>query len=73
MEVKIGVQNVAREIMVDTASSSDEVLEAVSSAVTDGGMIRLEDQHGKVVLVPASALGYVEIGEPTKGRVGFGA
>ncbi len=73
MEVKIGVQNVAREITVDTPSSSEEVLAAVTSAMSDGGMVRLTDEHGKIVVVPAAALGYVEIGEPTKGRVGFGA
>lgn len=73
MEVKIGVQNVAREISVDTESSTEDVYDAVSAAVQDGGLLRLTDDKGKVVVVPGASLGYVEIGEPSKGRVGFGA
>jgi hypothetical protein len=73
VEVKIGVQNVAREITIDTDATTAEVIDAVSSALDDGGLLRLNDEKGKVVVVPSTSLGYVEIGEPSKGRVGFGA
>jgi len=33
----------------------------------------LTDDKGRRVMVPAGALGYVEVGEPSRGRVGFGA
>lgn len=71
MEVKIGVMNVAREIVLDASGTEDEIEEAVKAAL-DGGALTLTDDKGRRVMVPAGALGYVEVGEPTRGRVGFG-
>ncbi len=72
MEIRIGVQNVSREITIDTEMSSDEVAAAVAAAA-EGGTLDLTDAKGRRVVVPAGALGYVDIGEETKRRVGFGA
>lgn len=72
MEVRIGVQNVAREITFETDMSDSEVVAAVSAALTGGGVLTLKDGKGRQVVVPGSALGYVHIGESEKGRVGFG-
>lgn len=72
MEVKIGVQNVARELVLDATGTEDEIETAVTSAL-DGGALVLTDDKGRRVMVPAGALGYVEVGEPSRGRVGFGA
>lgn len=72
MEVRIGVQNVAREITFESAQSAEEVQEAVASALSLGQPVSLTDDKGRVVLVPADAVGYVHIGEQSKGRFGFG-
>lgn len=72
VEVKIGIQNVAREIVLDASGSEDEIEAAVAAAL-EGGSLVLTDDKGRRVMVPAGALGYVEVGEPTRGRVGFGA
>nr|WP_221935243.1 DUF3107 domain-containing protein [Janibacter cremeus] len=72
VEVKIGVQNVARELVLDATGTDDEIEAAVQSAL-DGGALVLSDDKGRRVMVPAGALGYVEVGEPSRGRVGFGA
>lgn len=72
MEVKIGVQNVARELVLDATGTEDEIEAAVKAAL-DGGALVLTDDKGRRVMVPAGALGYVEVGEPSRGRVGFGA
>jgi Protein of unknown function (DUF3107) len=72
VEVRIGVQNVAREITFETDMSDSEVVEAVSAALADRGVLTLKDGKGRQVIVPGSALGYVHIGESEKGRVGFG-
>lgn len=72
MEIRIGVQNVAREIVIETDMSGDDVAKAVADAV-GGATLDLADTKGRRVVVPAGALGYVEIGEETKRRVGFGA
>ena len=73
MEVRIGVQNVAREISFESEQSAEQVQAAVAAALADGTVLSLTDDKGRVVVVPATALGYVHIGEQAKGRVGFGA
>lgn len=73
MEVKIGVQNVARELSIETDESAEAVTAAVRSALSDGGsVLALTDSRGRQVLVPTAALGYVQVGDSEKGRVGFG-
>ena len=74
VEVKIGVQYSARELIVDSAQSADEVQKAVLEAVGKGddGILDLVDDRGRRILVPVSKLTYVEIGEPESRRVGFG-
>lgn len=73
MEVKIGVQNVAREIALESAQSHEEVVALVDEAVASGGTLRLEDERGRVVVVPTAVIGYVEIGASESRKVGFGA
>ncbi len=73
MEVKIGVQYAARELVLESAQSPDEVAKAVAEALTAGGVLSLVDDKGRRVLVPAEKLAYVEIAESESRRVGFGA
>ncbi len=72
MEVKIGVQNVAREITFETDSSAEEVIAAVSAAIEQGTALTLTGEKGRQLLVPAGVLGYVQLGETEKRGVGFG-
>jgi hypothetical protein len=72
VQVKIGVQNVAREITIESAQSAEEVAALVDAAVAAGGTLRLTDEHGRVVVVPTQVLGYVEAGGESERRVGFG-
>ena len=74
MEVKIGVQYAARELVLESAQSPDEVAKAVADALkADLGVLSLVDEKGRRVLVPADKLAYVEIAESESRRVGFGA
>ena len=74
MEVKIGVQNVGRELVLESAQTPDEVAEAVAAALAaDGGLLSLMDEKGRRVVIPAAKLAYVEIAEAESRRVGFGA
>lgn len=73
MEVTIGVQNVARELTIETDSDATEVGAAVEAAMTDGGVLRLTDTKGRTILVPGRAVGWIQVGESEKGKVGFGA
>ncbi|WP_028279101.1 DUF3107 domain-containing protein [Arthrobacter sp. H5] len=73
MEIKIGIQNVNREIVLDSDQSADEVADIVAKAMNGGAELRLADSKGRNVIVPANVLGYVEIGAEESRRVGFGA
>jgi hypothetical protein len=74
VEVKIGVQYAARELVLESTQSPDEVTKAVSDALkADLGVLTLVDEKGRRVLVPADKLAYVEIAEGEQRRVGFGS
>jgi hypothetical protein len=73
VEVKIGVQYAARELVVESTQTPDEIENAVSEALKSGGALTLVDDHGRRIVVPADRLAYVEIGEAVERRVGFGA
>ncbi|MEV6651333.1 DUF3107 domain-containing protein [Streptomyces sp. NPDC051219] len=73
MEVKIGVQHAPREIVLESGQSAEEVESAVADALAGKAkLLSLTDDKGRRVLVPAERLAYVEIGEPTTRKVGFG-
>lgn len=73
MEITIGVQNLAREIVVETDETADDVAARVSAALKDGSVLELTDAKGRRVLVPAATIGYVELGSEEQRKVGFGA
>ena len=72
MEIKVGIQHVNREIVVDTNESASAVEQAYIEAAASGGVLTLTDQRGRKVLIQASAVSYVDIGEESARRVGFG-
>lgn len=72
MEVKIGIQQAAREIVVDTAEDAEAVEKKVADALaSESGLISLTDTKGRKVLVPAAKVAYIEIGGGVVGQVGF--
>lgn len=73
MEVKIGIQNVGREIVLESAQDAEAVAKVVAEAIAKGSELRLNDEKGRQIIIPANVLGYVEIGAEEVRRVGFGA
>ena len=74
MEVKIGVQHANRELVLESEQSPDEVQQAVADALSGkSSLLQLTDDKGRRVIVPADRLAYVEIGEVSIRKVGFGA
>ncbi len=73
MEIKIGVQDTAREVSLDSNDTSESVIEAVNAALATGGTLTLIDERGRTVMVPGAKIAYVEVGASSKGRVGFGS
>ena len=72
MEIKIGIQNIGREIVLESAQDADSVATVVEEAITKGTDLRLKDDKGRIIIVPGNALGYVEIGAEEARKVGFG-
>jgi Protein of unknown function (DUF3107) len=73
VEVKIGVQHAPREIVLESGDSAEDVERMVAEALAGKAqLLSLTDDKGRKVLVPAERVAYVEIGEPTTRRVGFG-
>ena len=73
VEVKIGVQYAAREIVLESGQTPEAVEQLVTEAIEAGGVLALADERGRRVLIPVEKLAYIEIGEPQERRVGFGA
>lgn len=72
VEVRIGVQNVAREITFETTLTADELVAEVKAA-RSADVLELTDDKGGRVIVPTSSIGYVTTGAERKAGVGFGA
>ena len=73
MEVKIGITDSPRELVISSAQTPAEVEELVTSALGKGsGLLSLSDERGRRFLVDSAKVAYVEIGAPDARRVGFG-
>jgi hypothetical protein len=75
LEVKIGLQSVPRELVVETDAPADEIERDLSAALAGTGehsVFALSVSKGGKVLVPADKIAYVEFGAPEAHRVGFG-
>jgi hypothetical protein len=74
VEVKIGIQSVVRELVVETDVPADEIERQLAVALADGAhsVFTVPITKGGKVLVPADKIAYVEFGGPEARRVGFG-
>lgn len=74
MEVKIGVYNAPRELVFESEDGRDPILAALREALsTDDGLLVLSDEKGRTVAIPGARVAYIELGEESSRRVGFGA
>ena len=73
MEVRIGVQQTAKEVVLNSDSTAEKVVAAVSQAIASGELLTLVDSRGRTVLVPPDRIAYVEVGPESERRVGFAA
>ena len=74
MEVKIGVSDSPRELVLQSAQTPSEVEKLVTDALAEGagGVLALSDEKGRRYLVQTTRIAYVEIGAADVRRVGFG-
>ena len=73
MEVKIGIQSVPRELVVETDASAAEIERDLSAALEKGerAVFALSVTKGGRVLIPADKIAYVEFGASEGRRIGF--
>ena len=72
MEIKVGIQYVNREVVVETDETAADVEKAFGEAVSNGAVLTLTDNRGRRVMIPGDKIAYLELGEENARRVGFG-
>jgi hypothetical protein len=75
VEVKIGIQSIPRELVVDTDATAEEVERDLATALAAPGgkaILALTTQKGGRVLVPADKIAFIEFSTDQARRVGFG-
>jgi hypothetical protein len=75
VEVKIGIQSIPRELLVDTDATAEEVerdLNAALAAQDGKAVLALTTQKGGRVLIPADKIAFIEFNTDQARRVGFG-
>jgi uncharacterized protein DUF3107 len=74
VEVKIGIQSVPRELVVETDAPAEEIEVQLANVLADAehSVFTLPVTKGGKILVPGDKIAYVEFGAPEGRRVGFG-
>lgn len=73
MEIKIGIQHVARELTVETEATAKDVEANLREALAANSLLALTDEKGRKVLVPADKIAYIDLGQEKTRPVGFGS
>lgn len=74
IEVRIGVIESPKELILELEEGSDEVVKKVNDAAGQGsGMVWLTDSKGKQIGINVSRIAYLEIEADRPRTVGFGA
>ncbi|KUF08269.1 DUF3107 domain-containing protein [Leucobacter sp. G161] len=69
MEVRIGINQSARELSFETDATADELSALIQAEPT--GLVEIADSKGRKFLVNREAITYVELGSDTSRKVGF--
>ncbi|MGC5615627.1 DUF3107 domain-containing protein [Georgenia sp. Z1491] len=72
MQVTIGMRSSMRDVVVEIDSDEEAFVASVREALASDSPLDVTDSKGKRFLVPAAAIGHVEIGAVEDRRVGFG-
>ena len=76
MDVRIGITQVARELLIELSDDTDRDTLRSSIDAALGGLVdtlTLTDRRGRDILVPAEKIAYIELGPATGDRrIGFG-
>lgn len=72
MEIKIGIQEISRELTVETEATAAQVEKDLKQALASDGLMTLTDEKGRKVLIPADRIAYLDLGQEKSRPVGFG-
>lgn len=74
MEIKIGVAESPRELVLSSSQTPDEIEKMVGDALKDEkSVLSLTDEKGRRVVIPVSRISYVDIAPADVRKVGFTA
>lgn len=72
MEVKIGIKDSPRELVISSGESPEAIEQQVSDALAaSDSLLRLADEKGRRYLVPSDRIAYVEVAPADSRKVGF--
>ena len=72
MEIRIGIVNAPRELSFESSQSAEELAGQVEAGLTSGtGVLKLNDDKGRLYVVPTAGIAYIEIGREESRRIGF--
>jgi hypothetical protein len=71
MEIRIGIQHVNREVVLESNETLASVQKSIDSALSSGSLLTLTDEKGRTVMVPGDKIAFIEVGAQASGRVGF--
>jgi mannose/fructose-specific phosphotransferase system component IIA len=72
VQIKIGIQNSGRELIIESDESVDAINQKIEKALAEpASTLTLTDEKGGTVIVPAAALAYIEIAAEQPRKVGF--
>jgi hypothetical protein len=75
VEVKIGIQSIPRELVVDTDTPAEEIERALAEALGGAGgqsVFAIDMLKGGRLLIPADKIAFIEFNPDQARRVGFG-
>lgn len=72
MEVRIGIRENQRDLSFESSQTAAAVQSRIAEAfAANQDLVSFEDEKGKTIMVPVSAIAFVEIGAEQNRRVGF--
>lgn len=72
MDIKIGLAESPRELVISSAGDQDEILAQVTRAIEGGEpTLTMSDDRGRKFVIRTERISYVEVGNTTARAVGF--
>ncbi len=71
--VHIGISDSSQELHFETELEADKVLALAKASLSDQTILQLTDLKERTILIPATKISYIQIGDGSELKVGFTA